>query len=390
MFSNFIAAYELSQKNGQLAPGKGLATGVLYLNLSILCFLGVFCFYFPEYLTTPEFRKSYNVDIVRNIMLGGLIIAGFGSALNIILNRSRKINFVSFTLVVITCLLGGNAVPVGDFPDDTIYVGLDWFILTLLGSVLIFSTLEKVLPLRREQAIFRPDWQTDLVYYGINHLLIGAFLLIVNFIVFNLLKPIYFPPLHNLIQQIHFIPQLFLCVLAADLAEYWLHRAYHKVPRLWKIHSVHHSSEHMDWLAGSRLHFLEIIMTRVAVLGTLYFFGFSKQVIDGYILIVGFQAVFIHANSKLPFGFLRYIFVTPAFHHWHHTSEKEGIDKNFAAHFSFIDYLFGTAVKSDRVFPEKYGVVGNTVPQGYWAQLKHPLKRKKKKVKVEVENSKKN
>ena len=34
---------------------------------------------------------------------------------------------------------------------------------------------------------------------------------------------------------------------------------------------------------------------------------------------------------------------TPEFHHWHHTSDEEGIDKNFAVFLPFIDVIFGTA-----------------------------------------------
>ena len=56
----------------------------------------------------------------------------------------------------------------------------------------------------------------------------------------------------------------------------------------------------MDWLAGSRQHILELIITRTLVLAPIYVLGFSKEVIDAYIVIVGFQAVFNHANVSVP------------------------------------------------------------------------------------------
>jgi Sterol desaturase len=132
------------------------------------------------------------------------------------------------------------------------------------------------------------------------------------------------------------------------MAQYWTHRAYHEVPFLWRFHAVHHSVKTMDWLAGSRQHMLELIFTRVCVLAPLYILGFSEAAMNGYILIVGFQAVFNHANVHLPWGPLKYLIVTPDFHHWHHASDDEAIDKNYAAHYAFLDYLFGTAVKSTR------------------------------------------
>jgi sterol desaturase/sphingolipid hydroxylase (fatty acid hydroxylase superfamily) len=129
----------------------------------------------------------------------------------------------------------------------------------------------------------------------------------------------------------------------------------------------------MDWLAGSRQHILELLITRTLVLAPIYVLGFSKQVIDAYIVIVGFQAVFNHANVSVRLGPLRYLIVTPNFHHWHHSQDNEAIDKNYAAHFAFLDYLFGTAVKSDRAWPAQYGVVGDYVPNGFWKQLKFPF-----------------
>ena len=55
-------------------------------------------------------------------------------------------------------------------------------------------------------------------------------------------------------------------VLVADLAQYAVHRAFHRVPLLWRFHAVHHSSRDLDWLAGSRLHLLDAVATRGLVL----------------------------------------------------------------------------------------------------------------------------
>ena len=109
----------------------------------------------------------------------------------------------------------------------------------------------------------------------------------------------------------------------------------------------------------------------------LYVLGFSEASMNVYIVIVGFQAVFNHANVRLPDAFarapLKWLVVTPDFHHWHHSSEREAIDRNYAAHFAFIDYLFGTAVKSDRRFPGKYGVLGDYMPPGFVRQQLFPF-----------------
>jgi sterol desaturase/sphingolipid hydroxylase (fatty acid hydroxylase superfamily) len=365
----------LLHADGELRRGKGMITTVLALSLGVLSFMGVLAFLFPQYLTTPELRKAYNVDWCRALLFSGLLVSGTLSLFNIIFNRRRSLNVLAFAFVLITIALGGSKVPVGDFPDHTPYLGMDWLVLDLLGSTTIFVILEKLFPLYKNQPIFRKEWQTDLIHFGVNHLLVGLMLLIVNFFIHRAqVIVIGEEGLQQFISTIPFLAQLLLCLLVADLAEYAVHRAYHEVPWLWRVHSVHHSVNTLDWLAGSRLHILEIIVTRICVLTPLFLLGFDKSVIDMYIVIVGFQAVFNHANVHIHWGPLKYLIVTPDFHHWHHSSEKVAIDKNYAAHFAFIDYLFGTAVKTDQQFPEAYGVVGSKIPDGYLKQQAYPFK----------------
>jgi sterol desaturase/sphingolipid hydroxylase (fatty acid hydroxylase superfamily) len=365
---------DLLHQDGELKPGMGTVTSVIALSLGSLALLGVLAFHFPQYLTTPELRHEYSVDVLRQLLLGALLIAGGISLGNLILGRRRNINIVAFVLVVVAAALGGSRVPVGNFPDHTPYIGLDWFILDLLGSTLIFVVIEKLFPLYKGQAIFRKEWQTDLKHFAVNHFIVGLILLVVNFLLHHLFGWLVRSDFQQTVQHISFVPQLLLCVLAADMAQYWTHRAYHEVPFLWRFHSVHHSVKTMDWLAGSRQHILELIATRVCVLAPLYILGFSEAVMNAYIIVVGFQAVFNHANVHLSWGPFKYLVVTPNFHHWHHASDDIAIDKNYAAHYAFLDYLFGTAVKTNNKFPEKYGVVGDYMPDGFVKQQMFPFR----------------
>ncbi len=367
---------DLLAGSGELRAGQGLISTIIALSLGFLCLLGVLAFHFPEYLTTPELRRQYSVDVLRQAMLVALLIAGGMSLTNIIFGRRRKLNLLAFGLVIAAVFLGGSRVPVGNFPDNTPYIGLDWFILDLLGSTLIFVAIEKLLPLRKGQAVFRKEWQTDLKHFAVNHFLVGLILLTVNFVIHNGFGWMVQHDFQLAVQRIWFVPQLLLCILAADLAQYWTHRAYHEIPFLWKFHSVHHSTKSMDWLAGSRQHVLEVIVTRVLVVAPLFVIGFSEAVVNAYIIIVGFQAVLNHANVGVPWGPLKYLIVTPDFHHWHHASDDEAIDRNYAAHYAFIDYLFGTAVKADRKLPNQYGVVGDYMPEGFVAQQMFPFRAK--------------
>lgn len=363
----------LSQSHGELKPGHGLVSGVIALTLAVLCFLGVLAFHFPEYLTTPQLRKSYDVAVMRQLMYWAMVIAGGIALFNIVFRRAPWLAFAAFVLVGLTLALGGHKVPVGDFADNTPYIGLDWFILDLLGSALIFVFIEKLFALRRDQPVFRAEWQTDLHHFIVNHMVVGFVLLATNLMVHKLFGWAAKDGVQAWVQGLPFPVALFLIILVADLVQYWTHRAYHEVPLLWRLHAVHHSVKSMDWLAGSRQHILELLITRTLVLAPIFVLGFSKEVIDTYIVIVGFQAVFNHANVSVRLGPLRYVIVTPNFHHWHHSQDDEAIDKNYAAHFAFLDHLFGTAVQSGREWPDRYGVLGDYVPNGFWKQFKFPF-----------------
>jgi sterol desaturase/sphingolipid hydroxylase (fatty acid hydroxylase superfamily) len=365
---------QLTDSHGELRRGKGMVTGVIAFVLALLCFLGVLAFHFPQYLTTPELRKSYDVNVIRTLMLVAIGISGGLSLLNIIRGRARWLALWTFGLVAITLVLGGHKVEVDpNFPDHTPYIGLDWFILDLLGSTLIFIFIEKMWALRKDQPVFRAEWQTDMHHFIVNHMVVGFILLATNLLVHKLFGWAAHDGIRGWVAGLNFWVALFLIILVADLVQYWTHRAYHEVPLLWRLHAVHHSVKSMDWLAGSRQHILELLITRTLVLAPIYVLGFSKQVIDAYIIVVGFQAVFNHANVSVRLGPLRYLIVTPNFHHWHHSQDDEAIDKNYAAHFAFLDHLFGTAVKSDREWPAQYGVVGDYVPNGFWKQVKFPF-----------------
>ncbi|MBI5719910.1 MAG: sterol desaturase family protein [Burkholderiales bacterium] len=364
----------LSESHGEIRAGRGLASGVVALSLAVLCFLGVLAFHFPEYLTTPQLRRSYDVALMRQLLYWSLVFAGAVALFNMVFGRVRWLSAGTFVLIGLALALGGHKVEVDPaFPDGTPYVGLDWFILDLLGSTLLFVFIEKLFPLRRGQPVFRDEWQTDFHHFLVNHMIVGFVLLATNLMVHKLFGWAVKDGLQAWVRDLPFFVALFLIVLVADLVQYWTHRAYHEVPSLWRLHAVHHSVKSMDWLAGSRQHILELLITRTLVLAPIFVLGFGKEVIDAYIVIVGFQAVFNHANVSVRLGPLRYVIVTPNFHHWHHAQDKEALDRNYAAHFAFLDHLFGTAVQSDREWPAEYGVLGDYVPRGFWRQLLFPF-----------------
>jgi lathosterol oxidase len=360
-----------------LVLGEGRISGYLSIALGTLSVLGVICFLFPDYLTTPSLRADYDVPRLRWLLGAGMVFsAGFG-LLTFVLNRQKRLGSIGIALTILALYLGGATVQVGPRYETHGYLGLDWFVLDVLMSAIVFIFLEKIVPRIREQAILRPDFWHDGRYFIFNHLAISIFLFIGAVAVPSLFSWTINAGLQAWFRGLPGVVQFVVIMITADLVEYAIHRAMHEVPWLWKIHAVHHSVEHMDWLAGSRLHILEPLVTRALVLLPAFILGADQTPLLCYIVFAGFQAGLAHSNFGLNFGPLKYVFNTPQFHHWHHSSERAAVDTNYAAHLPLIDRLFGTYHMPPDQWPQTYGVIGDPLPKGMVRQFFYPFRRKR-------------
>jgi len=239
---------------------------------------------------------------------------------------------------------------------------------------LIFVPLERALPQYRDQRVFRPEWTTDGVHFLISHLIVQAFswaaLLPSQVLRNSLLPPGAFAPLRSLPLPVQFLAVLLL----ADLTQYWIHRCFHRLPALWSLHAVHHSSTAMDWLAGSRMHPLDALATRAAVMTVLVLAGAAPAAVAIYLAFVSFHAVFIHANFGAGLRWLDKVLVTPRYHHFHHAAEAAAIDKNFAVHLPMLDRIFGTQFLPETRWPEGYGLAQGGIARTYLAQILGPFR----------------
>jgi lathosterol oxidase len=355
--------------------GSGWISGVLAVTCSALAYGGVLCLLFPSLLTTPDARGYYPLGVVR-FLIHAFLVAGFGlGTLSALLRRDRTLAITALALATAATLLGGSGVAVGNAGGAVGYLGLDWFLLNVLVLALLFVPLERMFARRPEQPIFRPGWQTDLAHFAVSHLLVQVTVLLT-------LAPatLFFawaarPGLQQAVQSQPLVVQLVEIVVVADLAEYAVHRAFHRVPWLWRFHEIHHSARAMDWLAASRLHLVDIVVTRGLSFVPLYVLGFSPPAVYAYLVFVSFHAVFIHANVRFRFRPLEWLVVTPRFHHWHHAAAPEAVDRNFAIHLPLIDRIFGTAYFPAGRWPDAYGLAGPPIPDGWFHQLVAPFHR---------------
>ena len=358
----------------ELRLGQGRISGLLSLILGAGSFAGMLCFHFPEVLTTAELREVYDVPTIRNVLMVSMYAAlGFG-VFNFLRYRGKRWMGALGVLFVIAAFLGGGwRVPVGAVHQEGPGIGVDWMLLDLLKSTIIFIFLEKMWPKYPDQPILRPEWQLDAGYFALNHLLIGVLLILANGFAPEVFGWAVHDGVRAFVSGLWLPAQVLLLMFCADFVQYWLHRAYHEVPWLWGLHAVHHSAEHIDWLAGSRTHVVQTLIDRCLVFVPLYLLGPDPRALNIYVIIVAFQAVLIHSNLSWNFGPLKYLFVTPQFHHWHHSKDRPAIDTNYAAHLPLLDMMFGSYHLPGDHWPKEYGTV-KPLPRTFFGQLLYPFR----------------
>lgn len=237
----------------------------------------------------------------------------------------------------------------------------------------IFVPLETLFPLVRRQFWQRPGVWTDVTHFFITGAIRKLLTLFAAYGLITLLGFLVYPPLQQTMTSLPWWLQFVIANVVFDVGAYWGHRWAHTLPFLWRFHAVHHSSEHLDWVAASRLHPLDQTFIRVCGILPVYLLGFSKETFGALIAFEGLLAIFIHANVRWRFGWLEWLIATPAFHHWHHANESsETSNKNFSGLLPWVDWIFGTFYLPKK-YPAKYGI-NEKMPDDYLGQMAQPFK----------------
>lgn len=263
------------------------------------------------------------------------------------------------------------------FPDRDTW----WQTLALaVVAAIVLTPAERFAPAHPQPLVFRKGLLIDMAYWFITPLLtrlttgavlaalLYVFAIVVGFE--NMPKDFLLHGFGPLSRQPLWL-QAFEILLISDFVDYWTHRILHR-SSLWRIHAIHHSPEEMNWISSSRVHPLNDLITRSFQLLPILLFGFSAVAIMGVVPLVAFYVMFLHSNVRWDFGPLRWVLVSPAYHRWHHTSDEEGIDKNFAGIFPIWDLLFGTAY-FPKALPRRYGLKGKALPDSLVTHVMFPF-----------------
>jgi sterol desaturase/sphingolipid hydroxylase (fatty acid hydroxylase superfamily) len=179
---------------------------------------------------------------------------------------------------------------------------------------------------------------------------------------------------HGVLATLPLWAQIFFYLTVSDLALYWIHRAFHR-GALWKYHAVHHASEDLEWTSAARFHPINILLGTTLFDVLMLVAGITPNVFLFLMPFTTFSSALVHANLDWSFGPLRYVFVSPVFHRWHHTRPDEGGEANFANTLAFFDVLFGTFYMPKGKLPSVYGIDSSDMPENMALQLLYPLMR---------------
>lgn len=170
--------------------------------------------------------------------------------------------------------------------------------------------------------------------------------------------------------------QVALGLLIWSFTNYWTHRWFHRVERLWWFHALHHDPTRMQLLKGNRIHLAEDMMRYVVMLAPLLVLGIPARVLLWIAMWNNVEGTLAHSNVDMRFaGLLHWLVPTPQNHRVHHAGDRQLQDSNFGGITPVWDVLFRTYRHPDRHRVTEFGLGdGTTVPRGFVAQLALPFR----------------
>jgi sterol desaturase/sphingolipid hydroxylase (fatty acid hydroxylase superfamily) len=140
-----------------------------------------------------------------------------------------------------------------------------------------------------------------------------------------------------------FLLSVMLFVLVSDFWGYLAHRAEHKFPVLWAMHSLHHSAEALSIITGARHFWLEDAIHAAVFPVLAIIFKTPPEVVATVTLIYLLPEALVHGNIRLSLGRFALCLNNPQYHRIHHSVEPQHLNKNFCRLLPVFDVIFGTA-----------------------------------------------
>jgi sterol desaturase/sphingolipid hydroxylase (fatty acid hydroxylase superfamily) len=214
-----------------------------------------------------------------------------------------------------------------------------------LAIVGVFLIVERIWPAQR-RPLFARGYRHDLLFTVLNATLVVPLVtsLTLSFdeVVRRAFPWIVLPRTGGLPRWLAIV----LIFVAMDGCNWLVHMANHRVRMLWRFHELHHSQEDMSVLTVFRTHPLIHVSYLIALIPGLVLLANGALSIT-LLIVYGSIVAFAHSNTRLGFGPLGRVLVSPNYHRIHHMLDGPQ-DVNLGFALTIWDQAFGRAV-----FPTK-------------------------------------
>jgi sterol desaturase/sphingolipid hydroxylase (fatty acid hydroxylase superfamily) len=161
-----------------------------------------------------------------------------------------------------------------------------------------------------------------------------------------------------------------------DLWLYWWHRANHRLPFLWRFHSVHHLDQALDTTSALRFHAGEVVLSALARAPVIVLLDLPLASVLLFEAAALAATIFHHSDARLPARLeaaLSRAIVTPSIHWVHHHAIRADTDSNYGTLLSVWDRLFRSASRTRRWPAMPIGIDGIAGDRPLWRLLTAPL-----------------
>lgn len=237
---------------------------------------------------------------------------------------------------------------------------------------LIALLLERWLPFEKNW-VNGTDWNLDFTYYIVNYLIKVSAQFALIWLAVWIPFPQWFPT------AIPLWIQILLALTIIDFFLFVVHWQSHRYEWLWKLHSIHHSSERLYFLNGEKRHALHQILEGSPGIILCLVIGTPQPVVVAALAILAINMMMQHTNLNYKAGFLKKFFCVAELHRWHHRADYKDAQVNYGAWLTLWDHIFKTAYDNPKIYESKgIGEIGikeePNFPRTYGKQFWYPFK----------------
>lgn len=169
------------------------------------------------------------------------------------------------------------------------------------------------------------------------------------------------------------LAQALLLYFASDFIYYWIHRAIHASPSLWRAsgHAFHHAFQNLSGLNAGSNHPFELILVVLPLVLLAALFGVEGSAVGAASVLLLTNSILAHANVSMATPGLGLLLTCSNHHRRHHSLEFETSNSNYACNAIIWDRLFGSFTAGP-VAQTGIGTIEPSLSKLFWLPFNEP------------------